>query len=102
MFYHTVLFQFRDDVSPEEIDDAIDHLNGLKAIPAVREIAVGPNAMEVVDGWTHGMTIVFDSLTSMREEFGDHPLHRAVLRDQLPLFRRYMAMDPDTGRSEVR
>lgn len=97
MFYHTVLFQFADDVSPDTIDGALDHLRGMEAIPAVRSIVVGPNAMEVVDGWTHGMTIVFDSRKSMLEEFGDHPLHRAVIRDQVPLFTRYMAMDPEPG-----
>jgi hypothetical protein len=97
VFYHTVLFQFADDVTPEMIDNTLEHLRGMAAIPAVRAIVVGPNALDVVDGWTHGMTIVFDSKTSMFEEFGDHPLHRAVIRDQLPLFRRYMAMDPDSG-----
>ncbi len=95
MFYHTVLFQFADDVPPAVIDDALERLRGMQAIPAVRDIVVGPNAMNVVDGWTHGMTIVFDSLTSMREEFGDHPLHQAVIRDQVPLFSRFMAMDPE-------
>lgn len=95
MYYHTVLFQFAGDTSQEVIDDVLVHLRGMAAIPAVREIVVGPNALNVVDGWTHGMTIVFDSRTSMLEEFGDHPLHRAVLRDQLPLFTRFMAMDPE-------
>lgn len=97
MFYHNVLFQFADDTSQEVIDDALDKMRGMAAIPAVRAIVVGPNAMKVTDGWTHGMTIVFDSRKSMAEEFGDHPLHQAVIRDQVPLFTRFMAMDPDPG-----
>jgi hypothetical protein len=95
--YHTVLFQFPDDTALDEIDDVLDRLRGLGAIPAVRSIAVGLNTMPVTDGWTHGMTIVFDSQTSMMADFGPHPLHQAVVRNQIPLFERYMAMDVSSG-----
>jgi Stress responsive A/B Barrel Domain len=99
--YHTVLFQFSDDTSQDEIDDVLDRLRGLAAIPAVRSIAVGLNSMPVVDGWTHGMTMVFDSQTSMMADFAPHPLHEAVVRDQVPVFERYMAMDVSSGLDKI-
>jgi len=97
MHYHTVLFQFPDGTSQEVIDEVLRHMRGMKEIPAVRAIAVGTNKMPVTDGWTHGMTMIFDSFTSMMKDFADHPLHQAVVRDQLPLFSRYMAMDIEAG-----
>jgi hypothetical protein len=99
VLYHTVLFQFPEGTAQDVIDDVLDHLRAMEEIPAVRTIAVGLNSMPVVDGWTHGMTIVFDSRQSMMEEFAHHPLHVKVLNDQLPLFQRYMAMDVDSERS---
>jgi hypothetical protein len=93
MHFHTVLFQFTEDTSAEVIDDVLDHLRAMEAIPCVQTIVVGTNMMPIVDGWTHGMTIVFESYQVMREEFGNHPLHLDVLREQLPTFSRYMAMD---------
>jgi hypothetical protein len=93
MHFHTVLFQFAEETSSEVIEDVLAHLRAMEAIPSVRTIVVGSNMMPVVDGWTHGMTIVFDSYQVMREEFGGHPLHLDVVRDQVPIFSRYMAMD---------
>jgi Stress responsive A/B Barrel Domain len=100
--YHTVLFQFPDSTAQDTIDGVLDRLRGLAAIPAVRSIAVGLNTMPVTDGWTHGMTIVFDSMTSMMADFGPHPLHQAVVRDQVPSFERYMAMDVSSSPEEGR
>jgi hypothetical protein len=93
MHFHTVLFQFAEGTSDETIDDVLEHLRAMEAIPCVRRIVVGANMMPVVDGWSHGMTMEFDSYQVMREEFGSHPLHLEVLRNQLPVFSRYMAMD---------
>jgi hypothetical protein len=98
--YHTVLFRFPDSTAQDAIDDVLDGLRGLAAIPAVRSIAVGLNTMPVTDGWTHGMTIVFDSRTTMMADFAPHPLHQAVVRDQVPRFERYMAMDVSSGPDE--
>ena len=100
MLYHTVLFQFGADTRQEEIDDVLDHLRGLEAVPAVCSIVVGANTMPVTDGWAYGMTIAFDSQQSMMEEFADHPLHQAVVRDQIPVFERYMAMDVNSDPNE--
>lgn len=97
MLYHTVLFTFAEDTAQEVIDDTLDRLRAMIAIPAVRAVAAGPNLVPAgEDGWTHGLTLVFDSTAAMRSEFVDHPLHRAVLRDQLPLFSRYIAMDVES------
>ena len=93
MHFHTVLFQFADGTPAQEIEQVCDKLREMTAIPAVRQITVGPNLMPVTDGWTHGMTMVFDSFDSMMSEFADHPLHQAVVREQVPRFSRYMAMD---------
>jgi hypothetical protein len=98
--YHTVLFQFPDSTAQDTIDCVLDRLRGLAAIPAVRSIAVGLNTMPVTDGWTHGMTIVFDSEASMVQDFGPHPLHQEVFRNTAAVFDRYMAMDVSSGPDE--
>jgi hypothetical protein len=100
LHYHTVLYRFADDTAQDAIDDVLAQLRSLVAIPAVRSIAVGLNCLPVTDGWTHGMTIVFDSEASMMRDFGPHPLHQEVFRNTAAVFDRYMAMDVSSGPDE--
>ena len=93
MHYHTVLFQYDESTPQGVIDTGLDQLRRLASIPAVKAIAVGANMVDVQDGWTHGMTITFDSFDAMRNEFGGHPQHLEVLGDVLPTWSRYLAMD---------
>lgn len=93
MHYHTVLFQYADETPQDVIDRGLEQLRGMSEIPAVRAIAVGENMLDARDGWTHGMTITFDSFEAMKDEFGGHPLHLAVINDVVPTFSRFMAMD---------
>ena len=93
MHYHTVLFQYDKGTSQDVIDVGVERLRAMAVIPAVKAIAVGENMLDAQDGWTHGMTITFDSLDAMKNDFGGHPVHLAVLEDVVPTFSRYMAMD---------
>ena len=96
MHYHTVLFQYSEDTSSDVVDQGLQQLREMAAIPAVKAIAVGMNMLDARDGWTHGMTITFDSFDAMISEFGGHPLHLAVIAEVVPTFSRYMAMDVAT------
>jgi hypothetical protein len=95
--FHTVLFQYAENTPSDVIDKGLEQLRAMSVIPAVKAIAVGENMLDVRDGWTHGMTITFDSFDTMMREFGGHPMHLAVIEQVVPTFSRYLAMDVATS-----
>jgi len=95
-----VLFQFAPETSEEAIEENLERARGLEVIPCVRALAVGKNMFPAVDGWTHGMMMVFDSYDVMIEEYGFHPMHKLFQRKHVPLWSRYMAMDVSSDDSE--
>jgi hypothetical protein len=76
---HLVFLATREDASPEDIDDLISSIRGLRdTIPSVVNLTVGENFSERSGGYTHGIFVRFESREGLRE-YMEHPDHLAVV-----------------------
>ena len=79
MIDHLVFIAVREDASPEDVEDLISSLRGLKdTIPGVVDLAVGENFSERSGGYTHGLFVRFESREDL-QGYMKHPDHLAVV-----------------------
>lgn len=79
MVDHLVLFAAREDASPEDIEDLVSSLRGLKdEIPSVVDLSVGKDFSGRAGEYTHGLFARFEDVAGLKEYLG-HPAHLAVV-----------------------
>ena len=79
MIDHLVFLASREDASPEDIEDLIASLRGLKdTVPGVVDLSVGENFNPRSGGYTHGLFVRFESVDDL-QEYMKHPDHLAVV-----------------------
>jgi len=76
---HLVFLAAREDASPENIEDLISSIMGLKdTILTVVDLTVGENFSERSGGYTHGIFVRFESREGL-QQYMKHPDHLAVV-----------------------
>jgi hypothetical protein len=79
MIDHLVFLAVREDASPEDVEDLISSIRGLKeTVPGVVDLTVGENFSERSGGYTHGMFVRFESVEDL-QGYMKHPDHLAVV-----------------------
>ncbi len=79
MIDHLVFLAVREDVSPEDIEDLVSSIRGLKdTVPSVVDLTVGENFSGRSGGYTHGIFVRFESREGL-QEYMEHPDHLAVV-----------------------
>lgn len=79
MINHVVLLQFKPETTPEQISDALEHVQALQtAIPGILSISTGENKhLTNHQGYRHGFIIQFDTAEHLRD-YAPHPAHQPV------------------------
>jgi hypothetical protein len=79
MIDHLVFLSAREEASPEDIEDLISSIRGLKeTVPGVMDLTVGENFSPRSGGYTHGLFVRFESIEDL-QEYMKHPDHLAVV-----------------------
>jgi Stress responsive A/B Barrel Domain len=79
MIDHLVFLAVREEASPEDIEDLISSIRGLKeTVPGVVDLTVGENFSERSGGYTHGLFVRFESAEDL-QRYMKHPDHLAVV-----------------------
>jgi len=76
---HLVFLAVREDASPEDVEDLIASIRGLKdSVPGVVDLTVGENFSERSGGYTHGLFVRFETREDL-QRYMKHPDHLAVV-----------------------
>ena len=79
MIDHLVFLAVREDASPEDVEDLISSIRGLKdTVPGVVDLTVGENFSERSGGYTHGLFVRFETREDL-QGYIKHPDHLAVV-----------------------
>ncbi len=79
MIDHLVFLAVRENASPEDIEDLVSSIRGLKdTVPSVVDLTVGENFSGRSGGYTHGIFVRFVSREGL-QEYMEHPDHFAVV-----------------------
>ena len=67
MIDHLVFLAVRENASPEDIEDLVSSIRGLKdTVPSVVDLTVGENFSERSGGYTHGVFVRFESVEGLQ------------------------------------
>jgi hypothetical protein len=78
MIDHLVFMAANEDASPEDIEDLISSIRGLKdTVPGVVDLSVGDNFSPRSGGYTHGLFVRFETADDL-QGYQEHPDHQAV------------------------
>jgi hypothetical protein len=78
MIDHLVFLAANEDASPEDIEDLISSIWGLKdSVPGVVDLSVGDNFSPRSGGYTHGLFVRFETADDL-QGYLEHPDHQAV------------------------
>jgi Stress responsive A/B Barrel Domain len=79
MIDHLVFLAVREEASPEDVEDLISSIRGLKdTVPGVVDLTLGENFSERSGGYTHGLFVRFESVEDL-QRYMKHPDHLAVV-----------------------
>ena len=79
MIDHLVFVSVRGEASPEDVEDLISSIRGLKdTVPGVVDLSVGENFSERSGGYTHGIFVRLESVEDL-QGYMKHPDHLAVV-----------------------
>lgn len=79
MVDHLVLFAVKDDAPPEDVEDLLSSLRGLRSgIENVVDLSVGEDFSGRGGPYTHGLFARFQTPDDLRA-YIDHPEHRKVI-----------------------
>lgn len=95
MIRHFGVFQFKPEITPEQIDNCFAELRGMVGkIPGLLDIEHGPYQSDegLNENFTHGFIMTFDSLES-RDAYLPHPVHEAVKEVVVPCLERVVVFD---------
>jgi hypothetical protein len=66
MIDHLVFLAVREDASPEDVEDLISSIRGLKdTVPTAVDLSVGENFSERSGGYTHGIFVRFENVEGL-------------------------------------
>jgi hypothetical protein len=78
MIDHLVFMAANEDASPEDIEDLISSIRGVKdTVPGVVDLSVGDNFSPRSGGHTHGLFVRFETADDL-QGYLEHPDHQAV------------------------
>ena len=92
---HFGVFQFKDGVSPVQIDECFSSMRGMVgSIPGLLDFSCGPydSAEGLNDGYTHGFIMTFDS-PEARDAYLPHEHHERVKEVVVPHLERLVVFD---------
>ena len=95
MVRHFGVFQFKPEITPEQIEHCFAELKGMVGkIPGLLDIEHGPYQSDegLNEDFTHGFIMTFDSLES-RDAYLPHPIHEAVKDVVVPCLERVVVFD---------
>lgn len=95
MVRHIALFQFKEGVTAQKIDECFIALQSMVGrIPGIVSFEHGPydSPEGLNDGFTHGFTMTFDSPES-RDAYLPHPIHEEVKDLVVPCLERVVVFD---------
>lgn len=95
MVRHFGVFQFKPEITPEQIDNCFAELRGMVGkIPGLLDIEHGPYQSDEGhnENFTHGFIMTFDTLES-RDAYLPHPVHEAVKDVVVPCLERVVVFD---------
>ena len=95
MIRHLGVFQFKPEITQEQIDECFRELAGMVGqIPGLLDIEHGPYQSDegLNDGFTHGFIMSFDTAKS-RDEYLPHPEHVRVRDIVAPRLARLVVFD---------
>ncbi len=79
MIDHLVFIAVKEDASPEDVEDLISSIRGLRdTVPGVVDLTVGENFSERSGGYTHGLFVRFETREDL-QRYMKHPDHLAVV-----------------------
>ena len=79
MVDHLVFFAVREEASPEEVDDLVTSIRGLKdEVPSTVDLSVGEDFSGRSGEYTHALFARFEDTASL-QEYMQHPAHLAVV-----------------------
>ncbi len=91
MIDHLVFIAVKEDASPEDVEDLISSIRGLKgSVPGVVDLTVGENFSGRSGGYTHGLFVRFESREDL-QRYMEHPDHLAVVEKLDRLTNRIVA-----------
>jgi hypothetical protein len=92
---HVVLFQFKADVTPAQVQEVVDAFAALpKKIDAIREFEWGTDVSveNKAQGFTHGFVVTFRSKED-RDEYLPHPEHKKFVQLVGPRIENVLVFD---------
>lgn len=95
MTRHFGVFQFKPEITQEQIDESFVALADLKnKVPGIQSVEHGPyqSGEGLNDGFTHGFIITFDSPED-RDNYLPHPAHLKVVDIVQPRLERLVVFD---------
>jgi hypothetical protein len=79
MIDHLVFLAAKDDASPEDIEDLMSSMRGLKdTVPGVVDLSIGENFSPRSGGYTHGLFVRFETADDL-QGYLEHPDHQAIV-----------------------
>ena len=79
MVDHLVFFAVKEEASPEEVEDLVSSIRGLKdEVPSTVDLSVGEDFTGRSGGYTHALFARFQDATGL-QEYMQHPAHLAVV-----------------------
>lgn len=95
MTRHFGVFQFKPEITQDQIDESFAALADLKnKIPGIQSVEHGPYQSDegLNDGFTHGFIITFESAEA-RDIYLPHPAHLKVAELVQPRLERLVVFD---------
>ena len=95
MVRHFGVFQFKPEITPEQIDNCFAEMKGMIGkIPGLLDMEHGPYQSDegLNEDFTHGFIMTFDSFES-RDAYLPHPVHEAVKDVVVPCLERVVVFD---------
>ena len=92
---HFGVFQFKQDVTDEQIDNCFAEMEAMVGkIPGLLDLIRGPYESDegLNDGFTHGFIMTFES-GQARDEYLPHPVHERVKEIVVPCLERVIVFD---------
>jgi hypothetical protein len=93
---HYILWKFKEGVTPEQIDEAFRHVDGLAtAVPGIISIRNGPNLAPRGGGYSHFSEMLFENANA-HQAYNTHPAHVDVANNHTrPIAERALSLDFD-------
>ena len=91
---HVVLFKWKPDATPEQIERVMQGLSALKSrVPGIVDLVCGTNFCDRAQGYTHGLVVRFTDRAAL-DAYGPHPAHQEVVQNLiLPIRETTLAFD---------